>query len=233
MACSVLWFRRDLRLDDLPALRAAIEVGARRRHRPLRGRPGPPRAGQGQSATLPGGWLWPPWMPNSRAPWWYVGGDPITVVPEVAAEVGASVVTATADFGPHGTARDAAVAPALRPSGRRLTTVDSNYAVAPGRIRTGGGHAVQGLHRVPAGVGGDRVAGPVPPPRTCDIADLAERRRAASYLESGLATPGPTACPTGGRASPRSRRGAPRRRPARGMGPARALRGRAVGRLRP
>jgi deoxyribodipyrimidine photo-lyase len=66
-------------------------------------------------------------------------GDPTHVVPAAAAEAGATVVVATADFGPHGAARDGAVGRALSACGRRLTTVDSNYAVAPGRLRSGAG----------------------------------------------------------------------------------------------
>ena len=44
-------------------------------------------------------------------------GDPVRIVPAVAAEAGATVVAATADFGPHGAARDAAVARALSATG--------------------------------------------------------------------------------------------------------------------
>jgi deoxyribodipyrimidine photolyase len=47
-------------------------------------------------------------------------GDPHEVVPAVAAEVGASVVAATADFGPYGASRDHIVAGALTETGRFL-----------------------------------------------------------------------------------------------------------------
>ncbi|MGA3147467.1 MAG: deoxyribodipyrimidine photo-lyase [Acidimicrobiales bacterium] len=138
MTVAVLWFRRDLRLDDLPALRAAAEAGpdgvvALFVADPALLEPAGPNRRRFLAAALAaldaelGGAL------VVRR------GDPVRVVPAVAAEVGAAVVTTTTDFGPHGAARDAAVALALSADGRQLMTVDSNYAVAPGRVRTGTG----------------------------------------------------------------------------------------------
>ena len=138
MARAVLWFRRDLRLDDLPALRAAAEAGADGvvalfvADPALIGPAGPNRrrfltvALAALDAELEGALV-------------VRRGDPVRVVPAVAAEVGASVVAATTDFGPYGATRDAAVARALSDEGRRLKTIDSNYVVAPGRVRSGAG----------------------------------------------------------------------------------------------
>ena len=133
-------------------------------------------------------------------------GDPVSVVPAVAAEAGATVVIATADFGPHGAGRDAAVAQALSDDGRRLMTVDSNYAVAPGRVRTAAGTPFKVFTAYkraweangwPAPI--PHARRPVPPPR---------RRPGRPLLGARLwPLPGPTACPTGGRAS----RSVPRR----------------------
>ncbi|HUY65396.1 MAG TPA: deoxyribodipyrimidine photo-lyase [Acidimicrobiales bacterium] len=138
MARAVLWFRRDLRLDDLHALGAAAEAG--------------PDGVVALFVADPG--LLGPAGPNRRhflaaavaALDTELGGalvvrrgDPARIVPAVAAEVGAATVTATADFGPHGAARDAAVARALSAGGCQLMTVDSNYAVAPGRVRSSAG----------------------------------------------------------------------------------------------
>lgn len=160
MASAVLWFRRDLRLDDLPALRAAAEAGPDGvvplfvADPALLGPAGPNRrqflaaALTALNAELGGGLV-------VRA------GDPSRIVPAVAAEAGAAVVTATADFGPHGTARDAAVGQVLSAEGRRLTTVDSNYAVAPGRARSGAGTPFK-VFTAYRRVAGDRMAGPVP-----------------------------------------------------------------------
>ena len=187
MACSVLWFRRDLRLDDQPALRAAAEAG------PdgivplfvvdpaLLGPAGPNRRRFLAAALAAlnvelGGTLV------------VRGGDPARIVPDVAAEAGASVVTGTADFGPHGTARDVAVARALATDGRRLTTVDSNYAVAPGRIRRGAGTPFKVFTAYRRAWEATGWPGPYPTP-----AVRYSRLRSdegGSDLESGLATPG-------------------------------------------
>jgi deoxyribodipyrimidine photo-lyase len=60
-------------------------------------------------------------------------GDPVDVVPAVAAEAEAGAVLVSADFGPYGRRRDQDVARALRTAGRRLTGIGSPYAVDPGR----------------------------------------------------------------------------------------------------
>ena len=62
-------------------------------------------------------------------------GDPVEVVPAVAAEAEAATVFVSADFGPYGRRRDQAVAAALRDNGRRLVGIGSPYAVDPGRVR--------------------------------------------------------------------------------------------------
>ena len=103
MTVAVLWFRRDLRLDDLPALRAAAEAGpdgvvALFVADPALLEPAGPNRRRFLAAALAaldaelGGAL------VVRR------GDPVRVVPAVAAEVGAAVVTTTTDFGPHGAA---------------------------------------------------------------------------------------------------------------------------------
>jgi deoxyribodipyrimidine photo-lyase len=66
-------------------------------------------------------------------------GDPRTVVASFAAEVGASVVAATADFGPYGAARDREVAATLARAGRELRLLDSPYLAAPGTLRSAAG----------------------------------------------------------------------------------------------
>ncbi len=72
-----------------------------------------------------------------------VAGDPVQVVPAVAAAVDAEAVFVTADFGPYGRRRDEMVDAALTAHGRRLEAVDTPYAVAPGTLRTGGGTPFQ------------------------------------------------------------------------------------------
>jgi deoxyribodipyrimidine photo-lyase len=138
VASAVLWFRRDLRLDDLPALAAAATVGSRGVvplfvvEASLLAAAGPNRR-RFLAESL-------------RALDRELGdtlvlrhGDPRRVVPAVAAEVGARVVVATGDFGPYGAARDQSVAEALCVAGRSLLTIDSPYVVAPGTVRGSSG----------------------------------------------------------------------------------------------
>ena len=143
---AVVWFRRDLRLDDHPALLAATGSDG------LSG-PGPRRvvplfvidpalwdtAGDPRRA-----WL----LRSLRALDEHIGGglvvrrgDPVHVVAEVARETGAREVHVSADYGPYGRRRDAAVAEALGAAGVRLVATGSPYAVGPGTVRNGSGEA--------------------------------------------------------------------------------------------
>ncbi|GAA1796161.1 deoxyribodipyrimidine photo-lyase [Nocardioides hankookensis] len=129
---SVMWFRRDLRLADNPALVAAAADGA----------------------VLPlfvlDPTLWEAAGPSRRAhlaaslraldaPLAVVEGDPVDRVVRAAREVGAERVHVAADFGPYGIRRDAAVEEALAEHGIELVRTGSPYAVAPGRVTTGEG----------------------------------------------------------------------------------------------
>jgi deoxyribodipyrimidine photo-lyase len=128
---SVLWLRRDLRLRDHPALHAAGQDGAVVVLFVLDPRllkaAGAPRVAflyrtlRSLDADLRqhGGAL------TVRR------GDPRIAVPKVAREASASAVHVSADFGPYGTRRDAAVAHALGDT--RLIPTGSPYAVSPGR----------------------------------------------------------------------------------------------------
>jgi deoxyribodipyrimidine photo-lyase len=68
-------------------------------------------------------------------------GDPVEVVPSLAAEVGATAVFVTRDHGPYGHRRDDAVGRALRDAGVKFVGVGSNYAVAPGSVTKADGTA--------------------------------------------------------------------------------------------
>ena len=136
---SVMWFRRDLRLADNPALTESIADGS----------------------VLPlfvlDPALWGPAGPSRRA---YLGaslraldaslrerqghlsvvrGDPVRRVVLAARAVGASRVHVAADFGPYGARRDEAVEQALAEHGIALVRTGSPYAVAPGRVTNGSG----------------------------------------------------------------------------------------------
>ena len=139
MRRAVVWFRRDLRVADHPALAGAAEafdevvplfVLDDRLRRP---------SGPNRLAFL------------SRCLHDLHGstdgalavrtGDPVEVVPAVVAEAGADAVFVTADFGPYGSRRDEAVAAALDVD---LHAVGSPYAVDPGLVERapGQGYAV-------------------------------------------------------------------------------------------
>jgi deoxyribodipyrimidine photo-lyase len=138
---TVLWFRRDLRLHDNPALLAAVEAAR--------------EEGTGGPTVVPlfvvDPQLWEPAGPIRQR---YLvdsldalgaslgrnllirHGDPLDVVPEVVRASGASSVHIAADYGPYGSQRDAAVEAALDVP---LVRTGSPYAIAPGRITKGDG----------------------------------------------------------------------------------------------
>ena len=138
---TVIWFRRDLRVTDHPALLAAVE-----------------------EASSAGGAVAPLFVVDdvlvassgaNRRSFLAASlasldeqldgalalrrGRPDQVVPAFAGEVGARTVFATGDTAPFGRRRDARVAGALAASGAELALVGSPYAVSPGRVRTGAG----------------------------------------------------------------------------------------------
>ena len=193
MACAILWFRRDLRLDDLPALWAASEAGS-----------------DGVVALFVADpHLVEPAGPNRRR--FLIGalaalnaelggalvvrrGDPVQVVPAVVGEVGATVVVATADHGPHGAKRDAAVARALSDVGARLMTVDSNYAVAPGRVLSRVGKPFRVFTAYKRAWEATGWQGPSPLPNV-RYRQLSSDRSALHCLETDLAAPGSRGLP--------------------------------------
>ncbi|MEJ2853816.1 MULTISPECIES: cryptochrome/photolyase family protein [unclassified Saccharothrix] len=126
-SATVVWFRRDLRVADHPALLAAAERASRGLalyvlDPRLLGVAGRPRVDflfrclRTLDARLGGRLL-------------VVSGDPVEVVPEVAAGVGARSVHVSGDAGPYGRERDSGVAERVE-----LVRVGSPYAVTPGRV---------------------------------------------------------------------------------------------------
>ncbi|TFV75001.1 deoxyribodipyrimidine photo-lyase [Blastococcus sp. CT_GayMR19] len=138
MPPAVLWFRRDLRLGDHPALLAALDsAGPDGTVLPffvlderLWGPSGDPRRRflldcLGALDEQTGGAL------VLRS------GDPARAIPRLAAEVGAGSVHVSADTGPYGRLRDDAVERAL--GDVPLVRTGSPYAVTPGRVTKGDG----------------------------------------------------------------------------------------------
>jgi len=129
-AVTVLWFRRDLRLHDHPALTAAM-------------------AGRGHVApifVLDDALLGGRWRSANRtwflrgsvlaladalaargAPLTVLHGNPVEIVPAHAASVGAARVVVSRDYGPYGRRRDARVEAAL--AGRGISWLE-----APGQL---------------------------------------------------------------------------------------------------
>ncbi|MEI8259985.1 MAG: deoxyribodipyrimidine photo-lyase [Actinomycetes bacterium] len=125
----VMWFRRDLRLADNPALLEATATGAAI---PLF--VFDPRL-WGASGSVRQAYLLrslAAFQESLNGQLVIRCGDPVTVVPEIARECGAESVHIAADFGPYGAQRDDAVAVALGEV--QLVRTGSPYAVAPGRI---------------------------------------------------------------------------------------------------
>ncbi|GLZ43701.1 deoxyribodipyrimidine photo-lyase [Actinokineospora sp. NBRC 105648] len=131
----MVWFRRDLRTGDHPALLAASERGRQALglfvlDPELTGHSGGPRLAflyrclRDLDEQLGGRLL-------------VVRGDPSDVVPRVAQAVSASSVHVSADFGPYGRERDEQTEKALGDTD--FVRTGSPYAVAPGRVRKGDG----------------------------------------------------------------------------------------------
>ncbi len=138
---AVMWFRRDLRLADNPALLEAVAAA---------------------DEVVPLFVLDPKlWRPAGRPRQVYLNaslsalrdrigglvvrrGDPVEEVAAVARAAGADTVHVTADFGPYGRVRDDAVDAALQEFDVALVRTGSPYAVAPGRVtnQSGDGYLV-------------------------------------------------------------------------------------------
>ncbi len=165
-----MWFRRDLRLADNPALLAAAVDG------PvvpvfvlddtLRAPSGAPRLAflyrclRELDASLGGRLV-------------IRTGRPAQVLATLAHEVGATSVHAAADYGPYGHARDEAAAAALADVGAELVLTGSPYAVEPGRTVKPDGSPYRvftPFYRAWSDLG---WAAPVPAPEHLDLLDWA------------------------------------------------------------
>jgi deoxyribodipyrimidine photo-lyase len=141
MAPQLLWFRRDLRLRDHPALLAAADADA-----------------EVVPLFVVDPQLWDPAGPPRQA--WLVRslaalaaacegrlviryGNPVDIVPALVAQLRAETVFVSADCGPYGRTRDTAVAEALQRAGARLARIGTPYAVGPGSVLTGSGRPYQ------------------------------------------------------------------------------------------
>ncbi len=131
-AASVLWFRRDLRLYDLPPLLEAAGSGGSVLacfvlDPRLEAAAGPRRlqylgdALREVNNALDGRLL-------------IARGRPEDLIPQICAAVDATAVHISADFSPFGVRRDGAVGAALSAAGIPLVATGSPYLVSPGRV---------------------------------------------------------------------------------------------------
>jgi deoxyribodipyrimidine photo-lyase len=136
---TVMWFRRDLRLGDNPALLEACESDGVLPlfvlDPALWGPAGVPRRAY-LAASLR---ALDASLRERRAGLSVVRGNPVRQVVLAAKAVGASRVHVAADYGPYGRRRDIDVQEALEEAGIELVRTGSPYAVAPGRVLNGSG----------------------------------------------------------------------------------------------
>ena len=189
---AVMWFRRDLRVRDQPALRAALADGPAVAlfvvdPRLWKG------AGDARRAWLAGTLAALDERLGGRLVVRY--GDPVRVVPEVAREVEASAVHVSAETTPYGRRRDAAVDDALGEV--PLTATGSPYAVGPGRVLNGSGGPYQVFTPFAKAWRAHGWVEPAPTPRDPDLVDLDSDDRATRLLGEAAGT-GPAGMPTPG-----------------------------------
>ncbi len=137
---SIMWFRRDLRLGDNPALLAAgadgCEVVPLFVIDPVFDHAGSPRLAYLHDSLV----ALDASIRNVSGNGLVIRhGDPTHVVPALAEELGADSVVVSRDYSPYGRERDAQVGDALAGSGRKLRGVGSPYAVDPGGVLKGDG----------------------------------------------------------------------------------------------
>lgn len=134
----IVWFRRDLRLDDNPALDAAARSGA-----PL----------------LPLFILDPDEMPGAASLWWLHHslaslsdalqkrgaplilrrGRPSDILPRLAADTGASTIFWNRCYEPHAVARDKALKSSLTEQGVEVSSFNGSLLAEPWQVKTGSG----------------------------------------------------------------------------------------------
>jgi deoxyribodipyrimidine photo-lyase len=196
---SLIWFRRDLRVRDHPALVAALDEAAEGDTPATALFVLDPvlwaRAGAARRAWLAGTLL----ALDERLDGRLVvrAGDPAEVVVATAREAAARTVHVSAETTPYGRARDERVAAALEDAGVGWRATGSPYAVGPGRVRNGSGGPYQVFTPFARAWREHGWPAPERTPRSPDLTELpgdeaavADLRRALDGAPEGMPTPG-------------------------------------------
>ena len=138
---AIMWFRRDLRLGDHPAILAAASDGTEVVPvfviDPKFDGAGAPRRALLHDCLVS---LDKSLREASGTGLVIRRGDPTHVISMLVEELNAGSVVVSRDYSPYGRTRDAAVADVLAAGGRSLRGVGSPYAVDPGTVRKGDGN---------------------------------------------------------------------------------------------
>ncbi len=188
-----MWFRRDLRLRDNPALRAAAGGG------PVLGLfvlDPVLWAGAGAARRA---WLAASLRSLDESTGGRLcirlGGAP-SVVPAMASEVEAEQVHVSNDFTPYGRARDTAVVDAL-PGNVEGVASGTPYAVAPGTITNGSGNPYKVFTPFSRAWRSHGWDDPVPAPRNLEWVQAGSDKRVGPMLDKALRE-APEGLPTAG-----------------------------------
>src|SRR3954469_17389139 len=188
-----MWFRRDLRLRDHPALHRAAEGGDVLGLFVL----DPVLwAGAGRARRA---WL----AASLRSLDASMGGRlclrlgaPSSVVPQMSEQAGADQVHVTNDFGPYGRARDRAVVEAL-PAGVEGVATGTPYAVAPGTVVNGSGSPYKVFTPYSKAWRSHGWDDPLPAPRKVAWVESEDDQRVGTMLDKALRA-APDGMPTPG-----------------------------------
>ena len=171
---AVMWFRRDLRVRDNPALLAALEDGSVTGlfvvDPAIWSGAGPARQAWVAANVL---------ALAERIPLSIHLGDPAEVVPRVA---GDRRVHVAAETTPHGRRRDEAVGKKVE-----LVATGSPYAVGPGLVRNGSGGPYQVFTPFARAWREHGWPEPAPTPRSPDLEPADSHQRALDLLEKAVA----------------------------------------------
>jgi deoxyribodipyrimidine photo-lyase len=126
---AIMWFRRDLRISDHPALLAAIEASDEIVPLFIMDDKVAKKSGPNRQAYLAKSLRALDVSLNEKL--LVISGDPSEVLKDIMNRYGATSVHVSADHTPYGVVRDAKVVK----NGIELIQTGSSYAVAPGRVR--------------------------------------------------------------------------------------------------